>query len=53
MENYKNKPWYTTSNPRISFEMGTSVGEMKKKLWEASDEEIDQILQEYGDGRTV
>ncbi|MGI5986031.1 MAG: creatininase family protein [Clostridiales bacterium] len=50
MENYKEKKWYTTDNPRISFETGTSVGEMKKQLWEASDEEIDKILEEYGMG---
>ena len=50
MENYKQKEWYTTSNPRISFEVGTSVGEMKKKLWDATDEEIDQILADYGMG---
>ena len=50
MENYKNKQWYTTSNPRISFEAGSSVGEMKKKLWEASDADIDQILKEYDMG---
>lgn len=47
MENYKQKEWYTTGNPRISFEVGTSVGEMKKKLWDASDAEIDAILKEY------
>jgi creatinine amidohydrolase len=50
MENFKEKKWYTTSNPRISFEVGTSVGEMKKALWEASDEQIDQILADYGMG---
>ncbi|MEG2010081.1 MAG: 3-dehydro-scyllo-inosose hydrolase [Clostridia bacterium] len=50
MEDYKQKQWYTTDNPKICFEVGTSVGEMKKKLWEASDEEIDAILADYGMG---
>ncbi|MGI6617837.1 MAG: 3-dehydro-scyllo-inosose hydrolase [Saccharofermentanales bacterium] len=47
-ENFKGKQWYTTSHPRISFEKGTKVGELKKKLWDSSDDEIDQILKMYG-----
>lgn len=50
MENYKEKKWYTTSNPIITFEAGSSVGEMKKALWDATDEEIDKILADYGMG---
>ncbi|MDR3757646.1 creatininase family protein, partial [Enterocloster sp.] len=45
MMNKKN--WYTTEEPSIFFE-DTSVGRMKKQLWEASEEEIDRILEEYG-----
>lgn len=43
----KNKKWLTTSNPAIIFE-DNSVGRLKKQLWEASEEEIDQVLAEYG-----
>lgn len=45
MMNKKN--WYTTEEPSVFFE-DTSVGRMKKQLWEASEEEIDHILEEYG-----
>lgn len=38
--------WLTTENPAIVFE-DTEVGRLKKELWEASEEEIDRILQEY------
>jgi len=38
--------WLTTENPAIIFE-NTSVGRLKKELWDASEEEIDQILKEY------
>lgn len=41
------KTWLTTDNPAILFE-DTSVGRMKKQIWDASDAEIDQILAEYG-----
>jgi len=38
--------WLTTNRPDLNFE-DTSVGRMKKRIWEASPEEIDHILQEY------
>jgi creatinine amidohydrolase len=37
----------TTENPTVFFE-DTAVGRLKKEIWEASDEEIDAILAEYG-----
>ena len=46
MQSYKDKKWYTTENPNIFFE-DTSVGRLKKQLWEASKDEIDQILADY------
>lgn len=39
--------WITTSNATVQFE-DTSVGRMKKQLWDASPEEIDNILEDYG-----
>jgi len=39
--------WLTTENPAIMFE-NTSVGKLKKEVWDASDGEIDSILREYG-----
>ena len=39
--------WLTTEYPGVVFE-DTQVGRMKKALFEASDEEIDKILEEYG-----
>ena len=39
--------WITTENPAILFE-NTSVGRLKKEVWDASEEEIDQILADYG-----
>ncbi len=38
--------WFTTEHPKIVFE-NTSVGLLKKELFEASEEEIDKILEEY------
>ncbi|RJP22310.1 MAG: creatininase family protein [Candidatus Abyssobacteria bacterium SURF_5] len=38
--------WLTTENPSIIFE-NTDVGRLKKRLWDASEEEIDKILGEY------
>ena len=35
----------TTENPTVFFE-DTAVGRLKKEIWEASDEEIDAILDE-------
>lgn len=43
----KEKKWLFTENPVIFFE-DNSVGQLKKQLWDASEEEIDQILEEYG-----
>jgi creatinine amidohydrolase len=39
--------WLTTERPEVIFE-NTSVGRMKKELWDASEEEIETILKEYG-----
>ncbi len=39
--------WLTTEHPAIVFE-DTQVGRLKKAIWDASEEEIDQILKEYG-----
>ncbi|MCR4391508.1 MAG: creatininase family protein [Candidatus Acetothermia bacterium] len=39
--------WITTEHPAIVFE-DTEVGRLKKKLWDASEAEIDRILSEYG-----
>jgi creatinine amidohydrolase/Fe(II)-dependent formamide hydrolase-like protein len=39
------KNWILTENPVISFE-NTSVGRMKKEVWDASEEEINRILKE-------
>jgi creatinine amidohydrolase/Fe(II)-dependent formamide hydrolase-like protein len=39
--------FFTTENPTVFFE-DTAVGRLKKEVWEASDEEIDAILVEYG-----
>ncbi len=41
------KGWMATDNPTVVFEE-THIGRMKKELWEASDEEIDAVLAEYG-----
>ena len=38
--------WYMTDYPRIQFEE-SAVGNLKRQVWEASTEEIDQILKEY------
>ena len=38
--------WLTTDYPEIMFE-NNSVGLMKKKIWDASEAEIDAILAEY------
>ncbi|MBC7109139.1 MAG: creatininase family protein [Methanomassiliicoccales archaeon] len=39
--------WITTEHPAIIFE-DTEVGRLKKEIWDASEEEIDKILAEYG-----
>ena len=41
------KIWLTTEHPAIVFEDNT-VGSLKKEIWDASEEEIDSILEEYG-----
>ena len=38
--------WIETDRPDLRFE-DTSVGRMKKKIWDASETEIDQILTDY------
>jgi len=39
--------YFTTEQPGLVFE-NNAVGRLKKEIWEASDEEIDAILAEYG-----
>ena len=39
--------WLTTDRDDLRFE-NTSVGRLKKRIWEASDQEIEAILQDYG-----
>ena len=39
--------WYTTDYPNINFE-GNSVGELKKRIWSASVDEIEEICKDYG-----
>jgi len=39
--------WLETNRHDLFFE-DTGVGRLKKKIWEASDKEIDQILADYG-----
>ncbi len=39
--------WIETERPDLRFE-DTSVGQLKKKIWDSSDAEIDQILEDYG-----
>lgn len=43
----KNEKWLLTDYPEIIFE-NTSVGRMKKEIWDASDADIDKILEDYG-----
>lgn len=43
----KDKKWLLTNNPAVIFEDNT-VGRLKKQVWDASAEEIDNILKEYG-----
>ncbi|HWQ78362.1 MAG TPA: 3-dehydro-scyllo-inosose hydrolase [Anaerovoracaceae bacterium] len=43
------KKWLTTERQEVFFE-NTSVGRMKKQLWDASEKEVDGILEEYGIG---
>jgi creatinine amidohydrolase len=47
MEKAKDKIWLTTENPAIIFE-DNEVGRMKKEIWDADMDEIDQILEDYG-----
>ena len=39
--------WLTTDNPGIVFE-DTTVGRLKKEIWDASEERISTILHDYG-----
>jgi creatinine amidohydrolase/Fe(II)-dependent formamide hydrolase-like protein len=43
----KENTWITTEYPEVIFE-NTSVGRLKKQIWDASEEEIDKILADYG-----
>ncbi len=43
----KSDLWITTDNPAVVFE-NTDVGRLKKEIWDASKDEIDKILKEYG-----
>ncbi len=38
--------WLTTNNPAVIFENNT-VGQLKKKIWDATIEEIEEILKKY------
>ncbi len=42
------KKWLFTEDPNVMFEADTAVGRLKKEIWDASEEEIDNILEEYG-----
>ena len=42
--------WYTTDYPQIKFLKGNPVGEMKKRIWDASEQDIQKILDDYGVG---
>lgn len=42
------KKWLYTEDSAIIFEADTEVGQLKKEIWDASEEEIDKILEEYG-----
>jgi creatinine amidohydrolase len=41
------RTWITTENPAVIFE-DNAVGRLKKEIWDASEQEIDRILSEYG-----
>ncbi len=43
----KKNEWLTTEYPQIFFE-NNKVGQLKKRLWDASEEEIQRILDDYG-----
>ena len=42
----ENQHWLTTEFPHIIFE-NNSVGQLKKEIWDASEDEIDAILADY------
>ena len=42
----QDKKFFTTDHPRITFE-DNEVGQLKKRIFDASEEEIDKILAEY------
>ncbi len=44
----KKKEWLLTDDPNIMFEGDNEVGRLKKAVWDMSDEELDQVLEEYG-----
>ncbi len=41
------KKWLTTNHPAVVFEDNT-VGRLKKQIWDASEDEIEGILKDYG-----
>ncbi len=47
MKCFSKQKWLSTDFQNIFFE-DTAVGRMKKQVWDASTEEIDEILEEYG-----
>ena len=42
------KKWLLTEEPAVIFEADTAVGQLKKQIWDASEAEIDAILEAYG-----
>ena len=44
---FEKKEWLLTENPAVIFEADTAVGRLKKEIWDMSDGEIDQILEDY------
>lgn len=45
MADYGSDIWITTEHPAISFE-NTKVGQLKKKIWDMNEEEVDKLLKE-------
>ncbi len=42
------KEWLLTDDPNIIFEADNEVGQLKKRIWDMSEEEIDEVLADYG-----
>ena len=45
MADYGSSIWLATEHPAISFE-NTKVGQLKKKIWDMNEEEVDELLKE-------